>query len=80
MLEEAIAIAQQHNFTFPSSSESNVWFTSQDPITSQDFIKLANTVAARLLILSAHRPERGWAILYEVHGGGEGASAGRDGS
>jgi N-methylhydantoinase B len=35
---------------------------------------------AGIMILGARVPERGWAILYEVHGGGEGASATRDGA
>jgi N-methylhydantoinase B len=35
---------------------------------------------AGIMILGAQVPERGWAILYEVHGGGEGASATRDGA
>ena len=33
-----------------------------------------------LLLFGARRPDGRWAILYEVHGGGEGATASRDGA
>lgn len=33
-----------------------------------------------LLLFGARRPDGRWAILYEVHGGGEGATAGKDGA
>jgi N-methylhydantoinase B len=33
-----------------------------------------------LLLFGARRPDGRWAILYEVHGGGEGATAERDGA
>jgi N-methylhydantoinase B len=33
-----------------------------------------------LLLFGMRRPDGRWAILYEVHGGGEGATAGRDGA
>ena len=33
-----------------------------------------------VLIFGARMPEGRWAILYEVHGGGEGATAGKDGA
>ncbi len=34
---------------------------------------------AGLLIFSARRPDGRWCVLYEVHGGGEGATASKDG-
>jgi N-methylhydantoinase B len=33
-----------------------------------------------LLIFSARHPDGHWAVFYEVHGGGEGATAGKDGA
>jgi N-methylhydantoinase B len=33
-----------------------------------------------LLLFGMRRPDGRWAILYEVHGGGEGATSGRDGA
>jgi N-methylhydantoinase B len=35
---------------------------------------------AGLLIFGARRPDGRWAVLYEVHGGGEGAMASKDGA
>jgi N-methylhydantoinase B len=35
---------------------------------------------AGLLIFGARRSDGRWAVLYEVHGGGEGATAGKDGA
>ncbi|HEX9819699.1 MAG TPA: hydantoinase B/oxoprolinase family protein [Methylomirabilota bacterium] len=35
---------------------------------------------AGLLIFGARQPDGRWAVLYEVHGGGEGATAGKDGA
>jgi len=35
---------------------------------------------AGLLIFGARRPDGRWAVLYEVHGGGEGATASKDGA
>ena len=34
---------------------------------------------AGLLIFGARRPDGRWIVLYEVHGGGEGATASKDG-
>jgi N-methylhydantoinase B len=45
-----------------------------------DRVTAGGPTTSGLLILGAQVPERGWAILYEVHGGGEGASATRDGA
>jgi N-methylhydantoinase B len=45
-----------------------------------DRVTAGGPTTAGLLILGAQVPGRGWAILYEVHGGGEGASAARDGA
>lgn len=58
-LDEAIAIAQQHPqvVNFPSAAESPFWFGSPTPINSDKFIRMANTLAARLLVLHARTPE-----------------------
>jgi N-methylhydantoinase B len=45
-----------------------------------DRVSAGGPTTAGLLILGAQVPGRGWAILYEVHGGGEGGSAARDGA
>jgi N-methylhydantoinase B len=45
-----------------------------------DRVTAGGPTTAGILILGARVRERGWAILYEVHGGGEGASAARDGA
>src|SRR5690606_40233091 len=55
-IEDAITIAQSHNFSFPPSTESNVWFTSEETVTRAQFVQLANTMAARLMVLSARTP------------------------
>ena len=45
---------------------------------------IASPPAARpppgVLIFGARRPDGRWAVLYEVHGGGEGATASKDGA
>jgi hypothetical protein len=58
-LDEAIRIAQQYPTVvqFPSFSESPLWFGSPQPISNDLFIRAANTLAARLLVLSARTPE-----------------------
>lgn len=56
-LEEAIAIADQNGVTFPAQATSSLWFGTPDPMSTQDFIGLANTVAARILVLSARTPQ-----------------------
>src|SRR5690606_10681643 len=55
-LDEAIAIAEENSFSFPSSSETYLWFGSPSELTSQQFVELANTMAARFLVLSARTP------------------------
>jgi N-methylhydantoinase B len=44
-----------------------------------DRIAAGGPTTSGVLIFGA-RTERGWSILYEVHGGGEGATAGKDGA
>jgi len=58
-LEEAIQIAQQNPDVvhFPSYSESFLWFGSASQIPNAQFIRMANTLAARLLVLGARTPE-----------------------
>ena len=57
-LEEAIAIAQANPsvVAYPSFSQSNLWFGTASPVSNAQFIELANTLAARFLVLSARDP------------------------
>ena len=57
-LEEAIAVAQANPgvVTYPSITESNLWFGTPDPVSNTEFIQLANTLAARFLVLAARDP------------------------
>jgi hypothetical protein len=63
-LEEAIAIAEQNPsvVAYPSFSESNLWFGTANPVSNTDFIELANTLAARFLVLSARDPQERAAV------------------
>jgi N-methylhydantoinase B len=45
-----------------------------------DRVAAGGPATAGLLIFGARRPDGRWAVLYEVHGGGEGATAGKDGA
>lgn len=56
-LEAAIAIAQQKSFTFPSASQSRLWFGTPGTMSSGQFSQLANTMAARFLVESARTPK-----------------------
>jgi len=58
-LEAAIQIAQQNPgvVNFPSYSESFFWFGSASQISNDQFIRMANTLAARLLVLGARTPQ-----------------------
>jgi hypothetical protein len=58
-LEEAITIARQNPNVvhFPSAAESAFWFGTANPVTNAQFIQWANTLAARLLVLSARTPD-----------------------
>ena len=44
-----------------------------------DRVPAGGPTTAGLLIFGARRPDGRWAVLYEVHGGGEGATASKDG-
>ncbi|MQA89479.1 MAG: RagB/SusD family nutrient uptake outer membrane protein [Gemmatimonas sp.] len=57
-LEEAIEVAQQNPSVvrFPTLSESPLWFGTATPVSNTQFIQMANTLAARLLVLSARTP------------------------
>jgi len=63
-LDEAIAIAQANPnvVTYPPFPESNLWFGSQSAVTNAQFIQWANTLAARLLVLSARTPQERAAV------------------
>jgi hypothetical protein len=58
-LDQAIAIARQNPTVvrFPAFAESPLWFQSAEPISNQKFIQMANTLAARLIVLSARTPQ-----------------------
>jgi N-methylhydantoinase B len=45
-----------------------------------DRIAAGGPTTSGLLLFGARRPDGRWSILYEVHGGGEGATAERDGA
>jgi N-methylhydantoinase B len=45
-----------------------------------DRISAGGPTTAGLMIFGARRPDGGWGIFYEVHGGGAGATRGSDGS
>jgi N-methylhydantoinase B len=45
-----------------------------------DRVQAGGPTTAGLLILGARMPDGRWAVYYEVHGGGEGATAGKDGA
>jgi hypothetical protein len=53
-LERAITIAQGSSFTIPATAQ---WFGLATPMTSQQFVQLANTMIARILVLSARTPD-----------------------
>lgn len=57
-LEEAITIAEANPSVvdFPSASTSALWFGTADPVSNAQFIELANTLAARFLVLAARDP------------------------
>ena len=58
-IDEAIALAHAHPsvVSFPSFAESPLWFQSADAISNEKFIQMANTLAARLIVLSARSPQ-----------------------
>lgn len=45
-----------------------------------DRVQAGGPTTAGLLILGARMPDGRWAVYYEVHGGGEGATTGKDGA
>jgi len=55
-LDAAIALAQQHTFTFPNFATTRLWFGTPDVMSSAQFIQLANTLKARFLVYSARTP------------------------
>src|SRR5690606_34304620 len=55
-IEEAKSIAIQNNISFPSYSSSPLFFGTPEAMSTDDFVRLANTFAARILVLSARTP------------------------
>lgn len=60
-LEEAMAIARAYPtvVTYPieEAGQSIPWFASSRPVTNAQFIQMANTLAARLLVIGARNPQ-----------------------
>jgi hypothetical protein len=58
-LDEAIAVAQANPDVvhYPSEEQSALWWGTATPMTNTQFIQFANTIAARLYVLSARTPQ-----------------------
>lgn len=58
-MDTAIEIAEQYPavVSFPAFSESILWFGSPTAISNEQFIRMANTLKARFLILAARTPQ-----------------------
>lgn len=56
-LDEAIAIAQQNSFAFPTFPDDVLWFGTTRQITNLDIVEIASTAAARFLVLGARTPQ-----------------------
>ncbi len=63
-IDEAIQIAQSNpNIVFPATGgPTGQWFGSPTDITSARFVQIANTLAARLLVLNARNPQERQAV------------------
>ena len=61
-LGEAISIAGLNSFTLPTSAQRKDFFATPTAWSSTDFIGLANTVAARILVLHARTPQERAAV------------------
>jgi hypothetical protein len=55
-LDEAKSLAQTNQIVFPSRSASNIWFGTPTEFTSPEFVRLINTIQARLIVLNARTP------------------------
>jgi len=57
-LEEAVTIAEANPTVvrFPGAASSSLWFNTASDVSNAQFIELANTLAARFLVLSARNP------------------------
>jgi len=57
-LEEAIDVAEANPsvVAYPDANSSTLWFGTSDPVGNAKFIELANTLAARFLVLAARNP------------------------
>jgi starch-binding outer membrane protein, SusD/RagB family len=64
-LDEVIELASQHTFALPPASASRRWFATPRSMTNEDLGRLANTIAARILVLSARTPEQREKIDWE---------------
>lgn len=68
-LMDAVAIAQANpdvvHFPVEDASQSIPWFASPTPITNAQFIQMANTLAARLLVLNARNPAERAAVDWQ---------------
>lgn len=61
-LEEAKQIAAANTFEFPARQV--FWFGTENPVTNQDLIRMANTLQARLLVLNARTPAERAAVNW----------------
>jgi len=81
-LEEAIALAEANPtiVQYPAFPESDFWFGAADPISNDKFKRMANTLAARLLVLSARTPQEranvDWARVLQYTANGLNAASG----
>jgi hypothetical protein len=66
-IDEAIRIARENPTTvnFPALSTSTLWFGTPTALTNAQFIAMANTLAARLLVISARTPAERAAVNWQ---------------
>jgi hypothetical protein len=81
-LEETVALAQANPtvVAYPAFGESDFWFGAADPISNDKFKRMANTLAARLLVLSARTPQEranvDWARVLQYTANGLNTASG----
>ncbi len=67
-LEEAKSIATANQISIPNRSNAGtgLWFMSPDEITTAKFVQLANTLAARFIVLNARTPAERAAVDWNL--------------
>src|SRR5687767_4772091 len=63
-LDEAILIAQQNPTVVNYPADPSRWFASPTAISNAKFIQMANTLAARIMVLNARCPVRRAGCTY----------------